>query len=140
MGSYAAVNQEKGGFVTSRIGEMVIKARNPESLGRFWCAVLGYRITGRDETGVAISGAPNAPTILFVRTGDDVPGAGTLHFDLCPTDSGQREELERLLALGATPTDVVPSGSWHVLADPEGNRFCLMAKRIAPEPEDFHDA
>ncbi len=125
--------------VTSRIGDIVVKARDPESLSRFWCAALGYRITASDDTGVAISGAPNVPTMLFLRTDDDVPGAGTLHFDLCPTDRGQEEELERLLLLGATPTDVVPSGSWHVLADPEGNMFCLMANRIAPEPEDFHD-
>lgn len=127
-------------YVTSRIGDIVIKAQDPESLGRFWSAALGYRITGSDETGVAVSGAPNAPTMLFLRTDDDVPGSGTLHFDLCPTDSDQTEELERLLSLGATSTDVVPSGSWHVLADPEGNRFCLMANRIAPEPEDFHDS
>lgn len=44
-----------------------------------------------------------------MQRGHDVPGAGTLHFDLCPTDSGQAEELGRLLSLGATPTDVVPS-------------------------------
>lgn len=75
--------------VTSRIGDIVIKARNPESLSRFRCAALGYRITGSDETGVAISGAPNAPTMLFLRTDDDVPGTGPLHFDLCPTDRGQ---------------------------------------------------
>ncbi|XKH52072.1 VOC family protein [Citricoccus nitrophenolicus] len=125
--------------MTSRIGDIVIEARDPESLGRFWCAALGYRITGSDATEVAISGARNAPTMLFLRTDDDLPGAGTLHFDLCPTDGGQMDELERFLSLGATPTDVVPSGSWHVLADPEGNKFCLMARRIAPEPDDFHN-
>lgn len=124
--------------MTSRIGDLVVKARNPENLSRFWCGVLRYRITAKDETGVAISGASNAPTILFVRS-DDVPGSGALHFDLCPTDGSQLEELERLLSLGAKPTDVVPSGSWHVLADPEDNMFCLMANRIVPEPEDFHD-
>lgn len=124
--------------MTSRIGDLVVKTRDPENLSRFWCAALGYRISGTDETGVAISGAFNAPTILFLRS-EDATGTGTLHLDLCPTDSGQMEELERLLALGATPTAVVPSGNWHVLSDPEGNEFCLMVKRIPPEPEDFHD-
>lgn len=124
--------------MTSRIGDLVIKARDPENLSRFWCSALGYRVAGADETGVAISGAANAPTILFLRSAD-VPGSGRMHFDLCPTDGGQTQELERLLSLGATPTDVVPSGSWHVLADPEGNEFCLMATRIPPEPEDFHE-
>jgi catechol-2,3-dioxygenase len=125
--------------VASRIGDIVVKSRDPKLLSRFWCAALGYQVVGSDETGVAISGARNAPTMLFQRTDDAVPGAGTLHLDLCPTDRDQMEELERLLSLGATPTDVVPSGSWHVLADPEGNTFCLMAHRIAPEPEAFHD-
>lgn len=76
--------------------------------------------------------------MLFLRS-DDVPEAGRLHLDICPTDRDQTEELERILSLGAAPTTVVPSGSWHVLADPEGNEFCLMSKRVAPEPEDFHD-
>lgn len=91
-----------------------------------------------DETGVAISGASNAPTMLFERS-DDTLTDGTLHLDLCPTDHSQADELERLLSLGARPTDIVPSGSWHVLADPEGNKFCLMANRIPAEPEGFHD-
>lgn len=123
--------------MTSRIGELVVKTQNPDRLGRFWCAALGYEVSGKDETGVAISGASNAPTILFVRS-DTTPAAGSLHLDICPTDRSQMDELERLLTLGAKRTDVVPSGSWHVLSDPEGNRFCLMANRIAGESEDFH--
>lgn len=96
--------------VTSRIGDIVIEARDPENLGRFWCAALGYRITGSDETGVAISGARNAPTMLFLRTDDDLPGAGTLHFDLCPTNGGQMDELERLLSLGGNADRRGPVG------------------------------
>lgn len=124
--------------MTSRIGDLVVKAQDPDRLSRFWCEALGYDVAAMDETGVAISGASNAPTILFERSTDTV-ASGTLHLDLCPTDRSQADELERLLSLGATLTDVVPSGSWHVLADPEGNQFCLMAKRIPAEPEDFHD-
>ncbi len=124
--------------MTSRIGDIVIKAQDPDRLSRFWCAALGYTVSALDETGVAISGASNAPTILFERS-DDTLAEGTLHFDLCPTDRSQSEELDRLVSLGAKPTEVVPSGGWHVLADPEGNKFCLMSKRIPAEPEDFHD-
>ena len=124
--------------MSSRIGDLVVKAQNPDRLSRFWCAALGYEVSAKDETGVAISGASNAPTILFERS-DDTPADGTLHLDLCPTDRSQAEELKRLLSLGAKRTDVVPSGNWYVLADPEGNKFCLIAKRIPREPEDFHD-
>jgi len=49
-------------------------------------------------------------------------------------DRDQDAELERLLALGATPADVGRTGteSWHVLADPEGNEFCLLRTRLQP--------
>ena len=55
-----------------------------------------------------------------------------LHFDVNPTDRDQAAELERLLELGATPVDVGQSAerSWHVLADPEGNVFCLCRDRM----------
>ncbi|SMX77002.1 VOC family protein [Brevibacterium antiquum] len=69
----------------SRIGELEVKTQNPDRLSRFWCAVLGYEVSGKDEMGVAISGASNAPTVLFVRS-DATPAAGNLHLDLCPTD------------------------------------------------------
>ena len=124
--------------MVSRIGDLVVKSRNPDRLSRFWCEALGYEVVSTDETVIAISGAPNAPTILFERSNDSF-GDSVLHLDLCPIDRSQAAELERLVALGATKTDVVPSGSWHVLADPEGHKFCLMAKRIPAEPEDFHD-
>ena len=121
----------------SRIADLVVKTQDPDQLSRFWCAAFGCEVVAVDETGLAISGASNAPTMLFERS-DDTLTDGTLHLDLCPTDRSQADELERLASLGAKLTDVVPSGSWHVLADPEGNKFCLMAKRVPAEPEDFH--
>ncbi|WP_432558207.1 VOC family protein [Granulicoccus sp. GXG6511] len=55
-----------------------------------------------------------------------------LHLDLNPVDRDQDEELERLLGLGARPASVGQTGeeSWHVLADPEGNEFCLLRERL----------
>jgi hypothetical protein len=56
-----------------------------------------------------------------------------LHLDINPTDRDQDSELSRLLALGATPVDVGQDHvSWHVLADPEGNEFCLCRERVDP--------
>ncbi|MGO2862663.1 MAG: VOC family protein [Brevibacterium sp.] len=76
----------------------------------------------KDEADVAISGASSAPTILFVRS-DATPADGAPHLDPFPTDRSQRKGLERLVSLGAKPTDVMPLKSWHDLANPEGNRF-----------------
>ena len=51
-----------------------------------------------------------------------------------PTDRDQDAELQRLLELGARPVDVGQGDvTWHVLADPEGNEFCLLRRRVEPE-------
>ena len=85
-------------------------------------------------------GAPNFPSLLFVRT-DDVggpPKAGRnrLHFDLSPTDRDQNTEVGRLESLGAKRIDIGQgTPSWIVMADPEGNEFCVLRRRVPPEPE-----
>jgi catechol 2,3-dioxygenase-like lactoylglutathione lyase family enzyme len=104
-----------------RISELVIEARDPDRLAAFWCEVLGYveleRIDGSIEIGPLEAGFGGLqPTIV-----------------LSPNDRDQDAELDRLLAAGARPADVGQTGdeSWHVLADPEGNEFCLLRKRLA---------
>ena len=73
-----------------------------------------------------------APTLVF--TPDESPKSGKLrlHIDLSPTDRDQDDELDRLMSLGARPADVGQTGDepWHVLADPEGNEFCLLRRRV----------
>lgn len=125
--------------MASRIGEMIIDCGDPEAAAAFWCAALGYRVTDRDETGVAIAGHAGAPTILLIKTADPKRGKTRVHFDLCPTDRDQAAEVERLLALGASRADIGQGETpWIVLADPCGTEFCVMPKTIAPEPEPFH--
>ena len=125
--------------MTSRIGEMIIDCADPERVAAFWCAALGYREFARDDSGVAIAGSPSAPSLLFIRVPEAKAGKNRLHFDLCPTDADQEHELRRLLGLGARRSErIVPGGSWVVLEDPEGNEFCLMARRIPAEPVGFH--
>ena len=126
--------------MASRVGDMIIDCADPELLAAFWCEVLGYRVFARDQSGVAIRGATVSPDILFIRVSEPKSTKNRLHFDVCPTDREQPEELARLLGLGAQRSSIVGSGSWIVLEDPEGNEFCLMSKRIPPEPQPFHDA
>ena len=122
-----------------RFSELVVDSRDPESLAAFWAEVLGYEVLGREEDGAveigpaAGFGGP-APTIVFAAVAEPTPGKVRLHVDVSPTDRDQDAELERLLALGATRADVGQSGeeSWHVLADPEGNQFCLLRRRLDP--------
>jgi catechol 2,3-dioxygenase-like lactoylglutathione lyase family enzyme len=125
--------------MASRISELVLDCADPELLARFWCDVLGYVELDRDDDGIEI-GPPDAgfggpqPTLILSRSTDPRRGKLPLHIDVNPTDRDQDAELERLLALGARPADVGQTGdeSWHVLADPEGNEFCLLRKRLDP--------
>ncbi len=61
-------------------------------------------------------------------------GKSRSHIDVNATDRDQDAELERLLQLGARHADIGQTGeeSWHVLADPEGNAFCLLMARLDP--------
>ena len=126
--------------MTVRIGDIVIDCRNPQVAAEFWCAALEYRITETDETGVAVAGHSSAPTLLFLGSGDRKLHKNRIHFDVCPIGEATRdEEVARLEALGATRKDVGQSeGSWVVMADPDGNEFCVMTTVLPPEPEPFH--
>ncbi|MFC9893436.1 VOC family protein [Nocardia sp. NPDC127579] len=121
-----------------RMSELVLDCLDPELLAGFWCDVLGYQILERDTDG-SIEIGPEAgfggpqPTLLFSPTTEPKAGKLRLHWDLNPTDTDQATELERLLALGARPVEIGQTGaeSWHVLADPEGNEFCLLRPRLS---------
>lgn len=124
--------------MSCRLSELVLNCRDPETLARFWCEVLGYVELDRDEGAIEIGPETGfggaAPTLLFVPVDEKKTAPLRLHFDVNPVDRDQEAELQRLLALGAQPADVGQSSevSWHVLADPEGNEFCLL-KRQLPE-------
>ncbi|WP_433876587.1 VOC family protein [Sinomonas atrocyanea] len=125
--------------MASRISELVLKCADPERLAEFWGEVLGYVEIDRQDGAIEI-GPPTAgfgglqPTIILSPSSDPRGGRLPLHIDVNPVDRDQDAELERLLALGARPADVGQTGDeqWYVLADPEGNEFCLLRRRLAP--------
>jgi hypothetical protein len=123
--------------VACRITELVVDAHDPDLLARFWCEVLGYVELDRVDASIEI-GPPEAgfggpqPTIVFDRTDEPKRGKLRLHIDVNATDRDQEAELDRLLAAGARRADIGQTGneSWHVLADPEGNEFCLLRRQV----------
>jgi Glyoxalase-like domain len=125
--------------VACRVSEIVVDSRDPEALAAWWAEVLDYRVLSRDDDGAveigpeAGFGGP-APTLVFTPVGSWEPARPRLHLDVNATDRDQEAELQRLLALGAVPADVGQTGDegWHVLADPEGNPFCLLRTRLDP--------
>ncbi|MBW0274089.1 glyoxalase [Nocardia sp. MH4] len=120
-----------------RITELVLDCADPQLLADFWCEVLGFVELDRDEGDIQI-GAPGTvfggpqPTLLLSRSTEPKREKLRLHLDVNPTDRDQDAELRRLLAAGARPVEIGQTGeeSWHVLADPEGNEFCLLRRRI----------
>ena len=123
-----------------RISELVIDAADHERLATFWCEVLGYVELGREDDGSIEIGPPDAgfgggqPTIILSPSTDPRRGKLRMHLDVNPTDRDQDAELQRLLALGARPVDIGQrkDESWYVLADPEGNEFCLLRAQLQP--------
>ncbi|MGW6458316.1 VOC family protein [Streptomyces sp. NPDC055078] len=120
-----------------RISELVLKCHDPEVLARFWCEVLDFVELDREAEGCIEIGPREGfggpqPTIFLIRDDEPRNGPARLHIDVSPTDRDQDAELERLLAAGAERVDIGQpvEASWHVLADPEGNEFCLLKSRI----------
>ena len=124
--------------MASRISELVVDCVDPDGLAAFWSGVLGYvelsREDGCVEIGPASGFGGGQPTLFFSPSDDPRTGKLRLHIDVNATDRDQDAELERLLALGARTADIGQTGreSWHVLADPEGNEFCLLRSRLDP--------
>jgi hypothetical protein len=127
--------------VASKFTELEIDCADPHGLARFWCAVLDYEVQDEDDEVVAIGSplvpegkervGPVPPTLTFARVPEGKTIKNRLHLDVNPTDREQDEEVRRLLELGARHADVGQGDdvSWVVLADPEGNEFCVLAGR-----------
>lgn len=120
-----------------RIQCITIDSVNPKKLAEFWTQALDWKITYEDEIEVCIElldGSPEVgriPDILFLKNSDKKTVKNRLHLDLRPQD--QAAEVARLEALGAKKIDIGqdedPDTSWVVMADPEGNEFCILRAR-----------
>ena len=109
-----------------------IDSVDPVPLARWWAGLLGWRITFEEPDEVVLEppeGSPEdgvSPDILFARVPEKKQVKNRLHIDLRPSD--QSLEVARAEALGARRVDVGQSEavSWVVMADPEGNEFCIL--------------
>lgn len=127
--------------MASRLTEIVVDCHDPAAQAAFWSAVLDYHVVFADEEQVEIAAweqqpadlaerlgaAAGVPTLVFVVVPEGKTLKNRLHLDIRPVDRGYDEELERLIGLGARRADVGQGNKpWAVLADPEGNEFCLL--------------
>ena len=125
----------------SRLTEIAVDCHDPDALAAFWAAVLDYHVVRTEDGQVEIAPwerdppdlaervrqAPSVPVLVFAKVPEGKTVKNRLHLDLRPVGSSHEAEVERLLGLGARHADVgqgeVP---WVVLADPEGNEFCVL--------------
>jgi catechol 2,3-dioxygenase-like lactoylglutathione lyase family enzyme len=120
--------------MASRISHTTLDCVDAFELSQWWKQVLGYTDIpddpneAGDEECMIVD--PNSDhRLLFIEVDELRSDEGRLHFDLVPTDRRRDDEIERVLALGAaTVADRRnPDGTgWMVLADPAGNRFCIL--------------
>jgi hypothetical protein len=106
---------------------VVVDSADPARLSRWWAEVLGYQVLDEDFNEVMVGLDKDVfPLLYFVRSVESKAGKNRLHLDLRPVD--QDAEVERLIDMGARHVDIGQGEqSWIVLADPEGNEFCVLS-------------
>jgi predicted enzyme related to lactoylglutathione lyase len=128
--------------MVSRIAHTTIDTRNAYELSLFWADVLGWVENPADpnlpEHAECMIFAPDGSArLLFIDVPEHKQVKNRLHLDVQAVGSSRDEEVERLLALGATLFEDhrKPDGTgWATLADPEGNEFCVLRTDWAPTP------
>ena len=112
-----------------RLHHIVIDTHDLPGLARVWTQALGWRILSEREREIVIGTDENAPVgICFMPVTDPKTVKNRVHLDLTSGAADRHQEIDRLLALGARRVDIGQTGteSWTVLADPEGNEFCVV--------------
>ena len=109
--------------------QIVVDAQDAARLARWWAEALGYQIVHEEPDEIEIRRSPQEmPGLLFTPVSEAKTVKNRLHIDLRPDD--QEAEVERLVDMGARHVDIGQSDvSWVVLADPEGNEFCVLSSR-----------
>jgi predicted enzyme related to lactoylglutathione lyase len=108
---------------------IVVDTHDLPRLAAFWAAVLRWQVLSVREREVVIGPDDTAPVgMCFMPVGDDKRGKNRLHLDLTTGAEDRDAEIERIIGLGARRVDIGQTGeeSWTVLADPEGNEFCVV--------------
>jgi catechol-2,3-dioxygenase len=112
-----------------RLHHIVIDAHDLPGLARFWTQALGWEVLSEREREIVIGPEDTAPVgICLMPVTDRKTVKNRVHLDLTASAHEREGEIERLLGLGARRVDIGQTGteSWTVLADPEGNEFCVV--------------
>jgi predicted enzyme related to lactoylglutathione lyase len=123
--------------VSSFIHNITVDCRDPERAAAFWAAVTGWPSSRAWEDEYAVDPGDGRPKLYFVPVPEAKTVKNRVHLDIVPGDGTQDEEIARLTGLGASiVSDRRPEFGWVIMADPEGNEFCVeksLAQRAADE-------
>ena len=123
--------------MTSYISHTTVDSTDAYALSRWWQQVLDY-VEDPDDPNLPghvecpIRSRDGRHEVLFIEVPDVKREKNRIHFDLRPVEGTRDQELARLIDLGAKPVDDLRTGDgggWMVLADPEGNEFCILRSR-----------
>lgn len=124
-----------------RFQSVCIDTTDPARLAAFWQQAIGWRQTYTEDDEIVLEPPAGsnedgvAPDLLFLRVPESKSVKNRLHIDLRPDD--QAAEVARLEALGAKRANIGqgPEATWVVLADPDGNEFCVL-RALRPDEID----
>ena len=133
------------------IRHITFDALDPYEIARFWSAATGFSEDPDDpntpeDDEAALFSVDERIVLLFVRVPDGKTVKNRVHLDVTSTDTTRDDEVERLVHLGATVVDDrrrEDGTGWVVMADPEGNEFCVErsdAERDEDEPAEVRDS
>ncbi len=120
--------------MTVRFAQWTLDVQDVERMVAFWSAALGFDVRRGDDGAAKLyppaDAPPDVPTLWLQNSGTPKQGKNRFHPDLRPADGDVDKEVARLLELGATHADVGQTGdeAFVVLADPEGNEFCVLKR------------
>jgi glyoxalase superfamily protein len=112
-----------------RLDELVVDCADPHLLAAFWSAALDYEISDDDQELSAIEDPSGAgPSICFQKVPEPRSGKNRVHFDLAVAEHELDDAVSGLIQLGASKLEIGQGhdSSWVVMADPEGNEFCVV--------------
>ena len=119
-----------------KIGSVVWGVRDVPRAIEFWCAALNYRPVRppSEDWAILVPETGGGPQLAISIVSSDAASHQRHHLDLYARDAAA--EIERLLGLGARRVDwrYPPGADYVVLADPDGNTFCVVEKPEAPSP------
>lgn len=117
--------------VSSTICNITFDCAEPSALARFWGQVTGLPVIGEPQPGYPDSAVGDSrPRLYFIKVPEEKITKNRVHLDVMPSDRTQDEEIARLIRLGAAiVSDRRPDVGWVIMADPEGNEFCVEMSR-----------